>query len=147
MQVVRHATESARVYGIVNLDLSPDGGKLLASSLDSRIRIYDVLSSEWQVTATLSGHRNHQSFYTKVSAPPQCLLFTQTGYVPSSQAAFGYKGRYVIGGSRDEWVYLWRVGLGVSRPLCVSECGSNCNRLTNQRRCWAFGDIVAAQPL
>lgn len=80
--------ENRRRHGIVSLDLDASGSKLLASSTDSTIYLYDAHQISLGHSRTLRGH-TATSFYIRSSFSP-C-------------------GRFVAAGSADSKAYLWDV--------------------------------------
>lgn len=93
------AYSNRRCHGIVSLDVDSSGTKLLASSTDSRIYIYDAHQLDLGHSRVLRGH-SATSFYIR--------------------AGFSPCGRFVSSGSADSKGYIWDLenGSDVSdRPI------------------------------
>ena len=86
--------------GLACLDVNAATGKLLASSTDSTIYIYDARRMEWGHEKVLSGH-TQTSFYIR--------------------AAFSPCGQFVASGSADSRAYVWDLNSyslgGVIEPM------------------------------
>lgn len=80
--------ENRRQHGIASLDVDSSGTKLLASSTDSTIYLYDAQQLSLGHSRTLHGHAA-TSFYVRASFSP-C-------------------GRFVASGSADSKAYLWDI--------------------------------------
>ena len=81
----KHGT-SGRSYGVVAVDVSLDGRRILAACADSVVYVWDALFPDRCPIATLAGHRA-ASFYPK--------------------AVFAPDGHRIAGGSSDRDVFVW----------------------------------------
>lgn len=91
----REASATGRARGISSLAVNASRSKLLASSADHHIYIFDCIVPEVEPTM-LSGHV-HNGFYVKSSFSPD--------------------GRYIVSGSSDECVYIWDVSTPLLPPI------------------------------
>ena len=91
----REASATGRARGISSLAVNATRNKLLASSADHHIYIFDCIVPEVEPTI-FSGHV-HNGFYVKSSFSPD--------------------GRYIVSGSSDECVYIWDVSTPLLPPI------------------------------
>ncbi len=91
----REASATGRPRGISSLAVNGTRSKLLASSTDHHIYMFDCVAPERE-PVTLSGHSN-SSFYVKSSFSPD--------------------GRFIVSGSSDFDVFLWDVQHPLLPPL------------------------------
>mmetsp|Transcript_41118 Transcript_41118/g.68345 ORF Transcript_41118/g.68345 Transcript_41118/m.68345 type:complete len:483 (-) Transcript_41118:132-1580(-) len=99
MHVLKPETGFSRRHGISCLAVDPSGGRLLASSADNTIYVFDTVRPGKGEVVRLTGHKV-DSFYVK--------------------AAFSPDGRFVVSGSSDYGVYLWEVARPETPPLKLS---------------------------
>jgi len=101
LQPGRHGGGSVRRHGISSLAFDSTGSRLLVSSLDNRLYLYEGIQAAWPWTRpsrAFSGHICAGSFYI--------------------QAGFSPDGRHVVSGSKDGNVYVWEAD-GSGTPLVV----------------------------
>lgn len=91
-----------RPRGIACVDVDASGRRLLASSTDSSIYVYDTACLGQGYDRILTGHK-HTSFYIR--------------------ARFAPDGAFVVSGSADSKAYVWdlsrRATRGIAKPLLV----------------------------
>ena len=92
------ASGGGRAHGVTSLAVDAAGGRLLASSTDNSIYLYDVVRPSRGEVGRLRGH------------------MTDTFYV---KATFSPDGRFVASGSSDFRLYVWELGRVDPMPLCV----------------------------
>jgi hypothetical protein len=93
--MTREASATGRARGITALAVNKTSSKLLASSADHHIYMFDCIVPERE-PAMFSGHLN-SSFYVK--------------------SAFSPDGRFIMSGSTDNHVYIWDVANPLMPPL------------------------------
>lgn len=93
--MTREASATGRARGITALAVNNSSSKLLASSADHHIYMFDCIVPEREPTM-YSGHVNN-SFYVKSTFSPD--------------------GRFIMSGSTDNHVYIWDVASPLTPPL------------------------------
>lgn len=93
--MTREASATGRARGITALAVNNSSSKLLASSADHHIYMFDCVVPERE-PIMYSGHVNN-SFYVKSTFSPD--------------------GRFIMSGSTDNHVYLWDVATPLMPPL------------------------------
>ncbi|KAL3678620.1 hypothetical protein R1sor_021576 [Riccia sorocarpa] len=88
----------ARMHGIAGLSQDPTGTRLIATSVDSKIYMYDVMALGKGELKTFTGH-TMGSFYIKASFSPD--------------------GSHILGGSTDYNAYLWKVDRPQDPPVLL----------------------------
>ncbi|KAL2609907.1 hypothetical protein R1flu_028480 [Riccia fluitans] len=88
----------ARMHGIAALSQDPTGTRLIATSVDSKIYMYDVMALAKGELKTFTGH-TMGSFYIKASFSPD--------------------GTHILGGSTDHNAYLWKVDRPEDPPVLL----------------------------
>ncbi|GAQ82389.1 hypothetical protein KFL_001100030 [Klebsormidium nitens] len=88
----------ARIHGIVCLAQDSTGGRLIASSRNNHIYMYDALNPERGPFHSFTGHQS-QSFYTK--------------------ATFSPDDSHILSGSTDNHVYIWEADRPQSGPFVL----------------------------
>ena len=91
-------TGPSRAYGVIQLAVDPAGRKLLVSSSDHQIHLYDRVRPSFGEVAAFWGH-SAGSFYLK--------------------AAFSPDGRFIVSGSTDAKAYMWEVERSGAPVACL----------------------------
>ncbi|CAM6123553.1 unnamed protein product [Calypogeia fissa] len=95
---VSQGNNGSRLHGIAGLSQDPTGTRLIATCVDSKIYMYDVIRPERGAQSTFSGHVMG-TFYIK--------------------AAFSPDGSHILSGSSDHNAYLWKVDDPGSNPTVL----------------------------
>ncbi|KAG6545554.1 hypothetical protein Mapa_013156 [Marchantia paleacea] len=91
-------SSGTRMHGIAGLSQDPSGTRLIATCVDSKIYMYDVMGLAKGELKTFSGH-TMGSFYIKASFSPD--------------------GSHILGGSTDHNAYLWKVDRPEDSPTLL----------------------------
>ncbi|BFI43251.1 hypothetical protein AXG93_960s1110 [Marchantia polymorpha subsp. ruderalis] len=91
-------SSGTRMHGIAGLSQDPSGTRLIATCVDSKIYMYDVMGLAKGELKTFSGH-TMGSFYIKASFSPD--------------------GSHILGGSTDHNAYLWKVDRPEDAPTLL----------------------------
>lgn len=96
---INHVSPRGRAYGITAIDLDASGHRLLTSSSDSCIRVFDISSPAAPLVGTYMGHVS-SSFYIRTRFSPD--------------------GRFIASGSSAEHkVFIWDTVLPENGPLTL----------------------------
>ncbi|UYV82627.1 WDR44 [Cordylochernes scorpioides] len=118
--------KNAKGRKITSVEPMPGEDKILVTSNDSRIRLYDIrdlslsckykgyVNTSSQIKASFStrgtGHDNHER-YTSLS--PNDIMIANTLSCDS------HDGKYIISGSENQLIYIWRTSHDVSKLTSV----------------------------
>ncbi len=96
---INHVSPRGRAYGITAIDLDASGHRLLTSSSDSCIRVFDISSPAAPLVGTYMGHVS-SSFYIRTRFSPD--------------------GRFIASGSSAEHkVFIWDTAIPENGPLTL----------------------------
>lgn len=129
------ATGCQRTHGITHIDLSRDGSRILISSIDNRIYVCELSEAQLAISSVLSGHQS-SSFYS-MTISPTYLTYSLV------RNQFSPDGEYVLSGSSDSNLYLWKTDLGYDNctPMVMLGHTAEVNGV-----CWSnleFGKFIS----